>query len=70
MSRRALKLVFAAALWVAAWSAPVPSEAIPNPLYLTCDSHCCWGGGTATSQCKYGGVVMTCGQWWQGYECP
>ena len=71
MSRKALKLVFAVALCVGAWLAPALSEAVPNPLYLTCETYCCWGYGTETSQCKdSNNVVTTCGQWWQTHVCP
>jgi len=71
MLRRAWKLGFAVALWIGVWSVPVPSQAVPNPPYLTCDTYCCWGYGTETSVCKDEfNVVTNCGQWWQGHICP
>lgn len=69
MYRRSLKLAGAFVLLAAAWLMPAPSESIP--LYLTCETYCCWGYGTASSLCTPGnGVVMTCGQWWQRTQCP
>lgn len=69
MYGRALKLAIASALLCAAWMMPAPAAAIPR--YLTCETYCCWGYGTSTSQCTPGGgVVTTCGQWWQQTQCP
>jgi hypothetical protein len=69
MLRSTLKLVFALALLVGVWSMPIPSEA--RPLYFSCESYCCGGGGTWSSPCKDAfGVVTTCGDWGQTTACP
>jgi hypothetical protein len=38
--------------------------------YLTCDTYCCWGYGTPSSQCNDNGFITTCGEWWQRTSCP
>lgn len=67
MSKTALKLVLAAALLLGVWS--IPSAATDYPL---CPFFCCGRTATSTSQCRTsaGGVVTTCGTWWQSHACP
>jgi hypothetical protein len=66
MVKRSWKLAAVFALLCAAWMGP--AEAAIH--YLTCETYCCWGYGTSTSECTpESGGVTTCDQWWRGHAC-
>jgi hypothetical protein len=65
--KKLLRCVALAIVLLPFWTSS--SQAVRFP-YLTCETYCCWGYGTASSECSDDGFITTCGEWWQRRACP